>query len=108
MNSSRLLAEAVDLPDKIDPPAAANVNKIFLDFKTGIPAVLNGAILIAAAIMVVLIAVGGLRYMAANGNEEATTQARQMIVGSLIGFALILGTWSIMHLVFFFLGYQFG
>ncbi len=109
MNLLALLPETVTLPDvRIKPPSETVINPIFLDFRTGLPALLNGAILIAAGIMVVLLAIGGLQYMAANGNDEATTKARRLILGSLVGFALVLGTWGIMHLVFALLGYQFG
>ena len=102
---------AIDFPStipRINPPPSSSVNAAFLDFKTGIPLVLNAAIIIAAVIMVILIAMGGLQYMAANGNEEATTKARHLIFGSIVGFGLILATWAIMHFVFGFIGYSFG
>ena len=106
-----LIHLAIDLPasiPRIEAPSKDNIDPRFLDFQTGIPLVLNAAIIIAAAIMVILIALGGLQYMAANGNEEGTTKARHLILGSIVGFALILGTWAIMQFVFGFIGYSFG
>ena len=110
LNLSQLAINLPAVPSdvRIKPPASADVNPAFLDFNTGIPLVLDAGIIIAAAIMIILIAIGGLQYMLASGNEEASTKARRLMFGSVVGFALILGTWAIVHLIFGFVGYSFG
>jgi len=83
----------------IDPP--------FLDISRALPAVLNLAFSIAAILLVILILIGGLQYLASAGNEESSTKARRLLTSAVIGFVLIVGSWSIMVFAFYLLRYKF-
>jgi hypothetical protein len=50
--------------------------------------VLTDAFIILGAIAVLMIVIGGLRYIFARGNTEATAQAKGMISHSLIGLII--------------------
>ena len=44
---------------------------------------------IAGIVAVVLIIIGGIRYVVANGDPQKAANARQMIIGSVVGLAII-------------------
>lgn len=49
----------------------------------------------AGAIFIVLFLVGGIQYLTAAGNEEATTKARRLLVDSIFGLLIVLAAWAI-------------
>ncbi len=50
-------------------------------------------------IAVIIILIGGFRWMTAGGNEEKVTGARKLIVAGIIGLAIILAAWGISNFV---------
>lgn len=57
--------------------------------------VINWVLGILALIAVVLILVGGFRWMTAGGNEEKIESAKKTLYASLIGLVIILAGWGI-------------
>lgn len=49
----------------------------------------------AGAIFIVLFLVGGVQYLTAAGNEEATGKARRLLVDSIVGLIIVLAAWAI-------------
>ena len=49
---------------------------------------------ILGIIAVVIVLLGGFKYMI-SGNEEKTTEAKNLIVSGIIGLAIILSAWAI-------------
>lgn len=57
--------------------------------------VFNLVIIIAGTIFVILLLVGGIQYLTAAGNEEATGKAKRLIVDSIVGLIIVLAAWAI-------------
>src|SRR3989344_3857971 len=56
---------------------------------------INVALGFLGIIAVVIVLIGGFKYMVSGGNEEKTQDARRLIVSGIIGLAIILSAWAI-------------
>jgi hypothetical protein len=61
--------------------------------------IINVALGFLGIIAVVIVLLGGFKYMIAGGNEERTSEARKLIVSGIIGLAIILSAWAITSFV---------
>ena len=61
--------------------------------------IINVALSFLGIISVVIVLVGGFKYMISGGNEEKTTEAKNLIVSGIIGLAIILSAWAITRFV---------
>lgn len=61
--------------------------------------IINVALGFLGIIAVVIVLVGGFKYMVSGGNEEKTTEAKNLIVSGIIGLAIILSAWAITSFV---------
>lgn len=61
--------------------------------------IINTALGFLGIIAVVIVLLGGFKYMIAGGNEEKTSEARKLIVSGIIGLAIILSAWAITSFV---------
>jgi|GEM_PF-6040580 len=91
----------------ITAPTSSLVNPAFLDLQTGLPVFYNAALFVATVVFVILVIIGGVRYLASAGGD-GTEQAKKLLLSAVVGLALILGTWAILLLVFQLTGYHFG
>jgi len=57
--------------------------------------VINWILGILALVAVVMILVGGFKWMTAGGNEEKTEGAKKLLIAALIGLVIILAAWGI-------------
>jgi len=57
--------------------------------------IINVALGFLGIIAVVIVLVGGFKYMISGGNEEKTSEAKNLIVSGIIGLAIILSAWAI-------------
>jgi len=57
--------------------------------------VINWILGILALIAVIMILVGGFKWMTAGGNEEKTEGAKKLLIAALIGLVIILAAWGI-------------
>lgn len=57
--------------------------------------IINVALGFLGIISVVIVLLGGFKYMVSGGNEEKTTEAKNLIVSGIIGLAIILSAWAI-------------
>lgn len=64
-----------------------------------IPAVYNYLVAIVSIVAIVMIMVGGLRYLTAGGNPSAVTSAKETILGAVIGLFLTLGSYVILQTI---------
>jgi hypothetical protein len=69
------------------------------DIRTTAANIINAALGFLGIIAVVIVLVGGFKYMIAGGNEEKTSEARKLIVSGIIGLAIILSAWAITSFV---------
>ncbi|MFA5936221.1 MAG: pilin [Patescibacteria group bacterium] len=61
--------------------------------------IINVALGFLGIIAVVIVLLGGFKYMIAGGNEEKTAEAKKLIVSGIIGLAIILSAWAITSFV---------
>ena len=61
--------------------------------------IINVALGFLGIIAVVIVLLGGFKYMIAGGNEDKTAEARKLIVSGIIGLAIILSAWAITSFV---------
>lgn len=64
-----------------------------------VQAVINILSVIVGAISVIMIIIGGLRYVISNGDPGATTSARQTIIYALVGLAVVIMAQAIVGFV---------
>jgi len=61
--------------------------------------IINVALGFLGIIAVVIVLLGGFKYMIAGGQEEKTTEAKNYIISGIIGLAIILSAWAITSFV---------
>lgn len=57
--------------------------------------VVNWILGILALIAVIMILIGGFRWMTAGGNEEKVEGAKKLLIAALIGLVIILAAWGL-------------
>ena len=57
--------------------------------------IINWVLGILALIAVVMILVGGFKWMTAGGNEEKVEGAKKLLIAAIIGLVIILAAWGI-------------
>jgi len=77
------LAQIGDAPVQAKP-SVSTLEELFNIVETLINWVLFAALLIGVLVLIV----GGIRYMMAQGDEEATKKATQMVIYAIIGIAI--------------------
>lgn len=61
--------------------------------------IINVALSFLGIISVIIVLVGGFKYMISGGNEEKTKEAKNLIISGIIGLAIILSAWAITRFV---------
>lgn len=65
------------------------------DLRETIGDLIQVALSLLGVVAVVIILIGGFKWMTAGGNEEKVTEARKLIFSGIIGLAVILSAWAI-------------
>ena len=65
------------------------------DVRSTAARIINVALGFLGIIAVVIVLIGGFKYMVSGGNEDKTADARRLIVSGIIGLAIILSAWAI-------------
>ncbi len=61
--------------------------------------IINVALGFLGIIAVIIVLLGGFKYMVSGGNEEKTSEAKKLIISGIIGLAIILSAWAITSFV---------
>lgn len=69
------------------------------DVRSTAASIINVALGFLGIIAVVIVLLGGFKYMISGGNEEKTSEAKNLIVSGIIGLAIILSAWAITSFV---------
>lgn len=80
-----VVTDNLDLGDTPPTEIAANLIKIILSF--------------LGILAVIIILIGGFKWMTAGGNEDQVAEARKIIVAGIIGLVIILASWGIASFV---------
>jgi len=65
------------------------------DLRETIGDLIRVALSLLGVVAVVIILIGGFKWMTAGGNEEKVAEARKLIFSGIIGLAIILSAWAI-------------
>ena len=65
------------------------------DLRVTITNIINVALSLLGIVAVVVILIGGFKWMTAGGNDDQVTVARKWIFSGIIGLAIILSAWAI-------------
>lgn len=76
----------------VNPIHATNITTLIYD-------VLTGVIKIGMPILVLAIIYSGFLFVAAQGNEEKLSTAKTSLLYTLIGAAILLGSWGLANLI---------
>ncbi len=60
-----------------------------------VSSIINVALSLLGIIAVVIILIGGFRWMTAGGNDDKVAEARKWIFSGIIGLAIVLSAWAI-------------
>lgn len=69
------------------------------DLVTTVSDIIDVALGLLGIVAVVIILIGGFKYMTAGGNDEKVEDARSVIFSGIIGLAIILSAWAIARFV---------
>ncbi len=64
-----------------------------------ITSVINVALSLLGIVAVVIVLIGGFKWMTAGGNDDKVTEGRNYITSGVIGIAIILSAWAITRFV---------
>ncbi|MFZ2189301.1 MAG: pilin [Candidatus Magasanikiibacteriota bacterium] len=70
--------------------------------------IINVALGLLGIVSVVIVLIGGFKWMTAGGNEEQVGEARKWIFSGIIGLAIIMSAWAIAKFVLVQLGQATG
>lgn len=74
------------------------------DIRVTVTKIINVALSLLGIVAVVIILIGGFKWMTAGGNDEQVGEARKWIFSGIIGLAIILSAWAIARFVLIKLG----
>jgi hypothetical protein len=88
-----------NVPPAIDPPTRI-INPINSDNLAGlVKTILEGILKIGIPVIALAIIYSGFLFVAAQGNPEKISDARRSLMYTLIGAAILLGSWAIAQLI---------
>lgn len=61
--------------------------------------IINVALGFLGIIAVIIVLIGGFKYMISGGEDQKVTEAKQLIISGIIGLAIILSAWAITSFV---------
>ena len=65
------------------------------DLRATVGSLINVALSLLGVVAVVIILIGGFKWMTAGGNDDQVGEARKWIFSGIIGLAIILSAWAI-------------
>lgn len=90
--------------DPAIPKCKDDTNAAICQTKTGLisgilKSVINTMIFLAGSIAVIMVVVGGIRYITSDGDPGAATKAKNTIIYALVGVVVAVASYSIVNFV---------
>jgi hypothetical protein len=85
--------------DKVEADLGGRLGGGDIDFIQSVVGIINILLGLLGLVAVIIILMGGFRWMTAGGNDEKVTEARKLIFSGIIGLAIILSAWAIARFV---------
>lgn len=70
------------------------------DLPTMVGSLIRVALSLLGVVAIVIVLIGGFKWMTAGGNDDQVAEARKWIFSGIIGLAIILSAWAITQFVF--------
>lgn len=97
------VAAPVPPPEPKDVFGVKDINQNIALGKNSLQATVTGVINVALSLLgiiaVVIILIGGFKWMTAGGSEDKVAEARKLIFAGIIGLAIIMSAWAIAKFV---------
>jgi type IV secretory pathway VirB2 component (pilin) len=90
---------AVNTKDLLDPSVMNQSGLPQAELKTTIMRIINIILGFLGIIAIIIIVIGGFKWMTCGGSEEKTKEAREVIVAGIIGLIIILAAYAIANFV---------
>ena len=74
------------------------------DLQTTVARIINVMLSLLGIVAVVIILLGGFKWMTAGGNDDKVEEAKKLILSGIIGMAIIMSAWAIARFVLIQLG----
>ena len=88
-------AQALEADDLFDDSFSENTGLGTSDLKTTIANLIRVVLGFLGIIAVVIVLMGGFKWMTAGGNDEKVSDAKKMLIAGVIGLAIILSAYAI-------------
>ncbi len=95
----RALAQPLDAGDYLDDDFGDATGLGQGDLKETIGSLIRVALGFLGVIAVVIVLLGGFKWMVAGGNDEKVAEAKRLIIAGIIGLAIILSAYAITSFV---------
>lgn len=92
-------AEALDTEDFFDESFTDNTGLGDADLKETIGNLIRVLLGFLGVVAVVIMLLGGFKWMTAGGNDEKVAEAKKLIIAGIIGLAIILSAYAIAEFV---------
>jgi len=89
-----LPAMAVDDPYGLEPDTDINLSNN-VDPKEGAVNIINLALTFLGLVALVIILIGGFKWMTAGGNEDKVGEAKKLMIAGVVGLVIVLAAWGI-------------
>ncbi len=96
---SATFAQPVADPYGIDAVGESGLNLSGGDVRQTAARLINVALGFLGIIAVIIVLIGGFKYMLSGGDSSKTEEARKLIISGIIGLAIILSAWAITSFV---------
>ncbi len=93
MNFTHYLAAVIDRSKN-----EVNIPIVNAD-QSAVDNIFGAVLMIAGAVAVIFIVLGGIKYSTSQGDSSATAQAKEMIIYSLVGLVVVIMAFMIVQLV---------
>jgi type IV secretory pathway VirB2 component (pilin) len=90
---------AVNTKDLLDPSVMNQSGLPQTDLKVTIMRIINVILGFLGIIAIIIIVLGGFKWMTCGGSEDKTKEARELIIAGIIGLVIVLAAYAIVNFV---------
>jgi hypothetical protein len=92
-------AQPLEADDYLDQGFADSTGLGQGELKSTVGSLINVGLSLLGVVAVVIILMGGFKWMTAGGNDEKVAEAKRLIIAGIIGIAIIMSAWAIARFV---------
>lgn len=89
----------LEVSDLLSPEFQSSTGLGNQDFETTVGSIISVVLGLLGIVAVVIVLIGGFKYMTAGGNTDKTQDAKKLLIAGVIGLAIILSAYAITSFV---------